>query len=104
MKKYRIATQARQDLNEISDDIGERNFPAAERVLKAWRETFSVLAAQPGIRMGRDDLNEGLHVFPGKRPANQYVICYYRIDDGIEISTILYGMQDWEKMFVRGER
>ncbi len=104
MKTYRLSHQARQDLYDITDYIAERNPSAAERVLHALRETFSILAAQPGIGLRRDDLCEDLHIHPGERPANQYVICYYVTDAGIEISDIIHGARDWEGMFTRDER
>lgn len=104
MSRYRLARQAEADLDEIVDYISVDNPDAALRVLDALQATFRSLASHPGIGQKRDDLRPGLRVFPGGSPAHRYVVCYYSINDGIEIATVIHGSRDWRGLFLRGER
>lgn len=104
MRSYRLARQADRDLEEIADFLGQRNPEAAIRVLAALRETFALLASSPLIGTPRDDLRPNLRVFRCANPGNAYVVFYYPLDKGVEISTIVHGSRDHLGMFVRGER
>ena len=104
MSTYRLSKQAEEDLEKITDDIAADNPAAAEEVIEAILRSLQTLARSPGIGQCRDDLRPGLHVFPAKRPAQNYVICYTPIDDGIEVTTVLHGRRDWFGLFERGER
>jgi plasmid stabilization system protein ParE len=87
----------------IARHIAADNPAASKRVLKALRETIGVLSRNPRIGMLRSDLREGLRVFPGKRPAHNYVILYYERVGRIEISAMIHGARNWEQMVSRGD-
>lgn len=103
MSIYRLSRQADQDLDGIADVIAEHNPSAAVRMLDALYDTFRSLAGSPGIGQRRDDLRANLHVFPGRRPAHNYVIFYYPIPDGIEVAAIIHGRRDWVAMWMHGQ-
>ena len=58
----------------------------------------------PDIGSLRDDLMPSLRMFTPKRPASNYIIFYYVILDGIEVSDVIHGARDWVTLFSRGER
>jgi plasmid stabilization system protein ParE len=103
-RSYSLAAQAKEDLAGIAEYIGANNPTAAERVLQALRDTFSAISATPHMGRARDDLQQGLRVFPGSRPAHNYVVFYYVRNNGVEISDVIHGTRDWEGMFTRGDR
>lgn len=104
MSIVRLSKQAEHDLDQIADWIAEHNPQAAVHVLNSLEETFRILAANPGIGRRREDLRPNLRVFPGKSPANNYVICYFPFDMGIQIATVIHARRDWIGMFERDER
>ena len=73
-------------------------------MIEALFQTLQTLAASSGIGQSRDDLRLGLHVFPAKHFAHNYVICYFLIEGGIEVATIVHGRRDWLGLFERGVR
>ncbi len=87
---------------DIASHIAIDNPAASKRVLKALRDSFSVLATNPRIGRLQDNLRAGLRVFPGRTPAHNYVILYYQRDHGIEVSAIIHGARDWAAMTARG--
>lgn len=104
MTAYQVSNQANRDLDDIEEEISNDNPAAAERVIEALFETFTSVARTPSAGQKRDDLMPGIRVFPGKRPANKYVVFYYETDVGIEISDVIHSARDWEELFARGER
>lgn len=104
MNVVRLSHQAEEDLNEIADYIANSNPHAADDVIEALFRTLQTLAANSGIGQSRDDLRPGLHVFPARHPAHNYVVCYFLIEGGIEVATVLHGRRDWLGLFERGER
>jgi toxin ParE1/3/4 len=104
MSVYRLSHQAEQDLNEIADHIANYNPKAADDVVDALLRTLQTLAANSRIGQSRDDLRRGLHVFPAKRPAQNYIDCYFIIEGGIEVATVLHGRRDWFGLLERGDR
>ena len=104
MSVYRLSHQAEEDLNEIADYIADSSPQAADEVIEALFQTLQTLAANCGIGQSRDDLRPGLHVFPARHPAQNYVICYFLIEGGIEVATIVHGRRDWLGLFERGVR
>ncbi|MEZ6059361.1 MAG: type II toxin-antitoxin system RelE/ParE family toxin [Planctomycetaceae bacterium] len=104
MSRYRLSRQADDDLEAIADWIARQNPAAADKVLDALLGSIRNLARNHGSGSLRDDLRPGLRIFPAKRPAQNYVICYYEIPDGIEVSTVLHSRRDWIGLFERGNR
>lgn len=102
--RYRISNRALADLNGIADYLGERNPNAASRVLQTLLNSFESLAESPAMGVLRDDLHPGLRIFSPSRPAHNYVICFYSLADGVEISDVIHGARDWPELFHSGDR
>jgi plasmid stabilization system protein ParE len=103
-RTYRLAKQAIQDLEAITDTIAEHNLTAAERVLDTLLSCFEFLAENPEAGTSRDDLHKGIRMFVPRSPAENYVVIYYPIRHGIEVSDVIHAKRDWEGMFLRKER
>lgn len=104
MTAYRLARQANADLETIVDFISKSDPAAAVRVLDKLLESFRLLAKERELGAARGDLTKNLRVFRPGRPAANYLVFYYPIDNGIEVSHVIHGAQDWLGMFQRGER
>lgn len=103
-RRYRISRRAHADLQGIASYIGERNPAAADRVIDALIGSFSALADSPEIGTKRDDLRLGLRVYSPPRPAQNYVVLFYRSDDSTEIAAVIHGARDWPELFSQGNR
>jgi len=101
MSHYRLSRQADQDLDEIAEYIARESPDAAWRVLEGLHDTLVLLSKNPDLGRLRDDLRPNLRLFPA---AQNYVICYYPLRDGIEVATIIHGRRDWAGLFERKER
>jgi toxin ParE1/3/4 len=95
MSRYRLAEQARADLDEIWLYIAEDNPSAADRFLDTLYERFLLLAGQPLLGRDRPELALNLRSLP----VGNYVIFYRPIDDGIEVVRVLHGARDIDAMF-----
>ncbi len=104
MSLYRLSRQADADLDDIADYVAADSPRAAIGILGALHDAFQTLAASPEIGNLRDDLMPSLRMFSPKRPASNYIIFYYVILDGIEVSDVIHGARDWVTLFSRGER
>jgi toxin ParE1/3/4 len=90
MKRLRISSLARLDLDENYDRIKRDKPSAATRWLKRTMDQFLSLAKNPQIGAARDEIR------PGLRSISQgnYVI-YYRIRNAdLEIVRVLHGARD----------
>ena len=103
MIRYRLSRQADQDLDEIAEYLGERSPEAAVRVLEALHETFTVLGQSPHLGTLRDDLRPHLRVFRCRKPADSYLVFYFPLADGVEISTVIHASRDYLGMFAQDE-
>lgn len=101
MSTYRLARQADDDLEKIADYLADQSPRSATGVLEALFDTFTLLASFPLIGPLREDLGPSLRVFPGRGSAHNYLIFYYPTDEGIEVSTIIYGTRDYLQIFER---
>jgi toxin ParE1/3/4 len=101
-KRFRLSHRAQADLEGVVDFLSERSLAATERVLDTLLNTFELLADNPMMGMNRDDPH--LRMFVPRRPAENFVIFYYPLSDGIEVSDVIHAAQDWVGMFDRGER
>ncbi len=102
--KFRLSRQARSDLEGIADYLAKSNPDAAERVLDTLLEAFEFLGENPLAGVARDDLHPHLRMFVPRRPATSFVVFYYPLRDGIEVSDVIHAAQDWIGMFEQGER
>lgn len=101
---YRISRRAHTDLQGIASYIGTRNPAAADRVIDALIGSFSTVADNPEVGTKRDDLRTGLRVYSPPRPAQNYVVLFYRSDTGIEIAGVVHGARNWPELFSQGDR
>ena len=98
MSRYRLSKNAEANLEEIA--IGPGN---AVAILEVLHDTFRVLADHPNVGTLREDLLPGIRVFSPPKPANDYVVFFYPVPDGIEVANVIHGSRDWIAMFARGE-
>jgi toxin ParE1/3/4 len=101
MNRYVLAPTARDDLQSIWDYIGlAHDSPqAANALIGRLEERFSLLASQPLMGELRDDLRSGLRVLS----AENYVILYYPMRDGVEIVGVIHGARDLKRLLKRGD-
>ena|SRR4028118_2212369 len=95
MNRFKLSTQAAQDLENIWTYIAQESEQAADALIDQIIQRFPKLAAFPDLGRKRDDLLEGLRSFPVK----SYVLFYRRTQEGIEIFRILHGRRDIESEF-----
>ncbi|MEN6449173.1 MAG: type II toxin-antitoxin system RelE/ParE family toxin [Thermoguttaceae bacterium] len=102
MNRYIIAPRAEADLQAIWDYIGiEHDSPdAAGNQLRRFHDKFAALASQPLMGERRDDLRPGLRIFV----ADNYVILYYPLCDGIEVVGVVHAARHIEWLFRSGQR
>jgi toxin ParE1/3/4 len=103
---FRLSQQAQEDIDAIWNYIAiENNNPAgARRVLNRFFDAFTFLAEHPGGGTAREDLRPNVRLFSPRRPAHNYVIFFYPIHGGIEISAVIHGARDYAALFLSGER
>jgi toxin ParE1/3/4 len=99
VNRYRVSRAADADLDEIA--VGPNN---AVAILDVLHETFRILADYPHVGTLREDLVPRIRVFSPPRHANDYVVFFYPMSDGVEIAAVIHGSRDWITMFARGER
>ena len=99
MAILRLSRQAKEDLVGIQERIASYNSSAAIRVIETIEEALELLATHPEMGSLRDDLDPDLRLFSLRHPAHNYIIFFYPISDGIEVSQIVHGATDWLSMF-----
>lgn len=95
MSRFKLSTQAAQDLEDIWIYIAQDSEQAADALIDEIIQRLPKLAAFPDMGRKRDDLLKGLRSFPVK----SYVLFYRRIQEGIEIFRILHGRRDIKSEF-----
>ena len=101
MNRYIVSRRALADLQAIWDYIGiEQDSPeAANRQLLRLYEKFTLLASQPLMGQLRDDLRPDLRIFV----ADNYVILYYPLRDGIEVVGVVHAARHIESLIQGGQ-
>ncbi|MBE8992302.1 type II toxin-antitoxin system RelE/ParE family toxin [Nostoc sp. LEGE 12450] len=99
MSRFRISTQAAQDIEDIWKYLAPNNLKAADKLFDILRESFPKLAKFPKMGRLQDEVAPFLRSFLVKN----YLIFYRLIDEGIEIVRILHGSQDIETIFQNDE-
>ena len=87
--------EAENDLDEIWLYIAQDNPQSADRFLDHINEKINGLAAFPKMGVSRDDIKEGLRVFP----VGNYLIFYFPLADGVDIVRVLHGSMEAERHF-----
>jgi len=85
--------EAENDLDEIWLYIAQDNPQSADRFLDHINEKIEQLAVFPKMGASRDDIKEGLRVFP----VGNYLIFYFPLTDGVDIVRVLHGSMEAER-------
>ena len=91
--RYVLTFQARQDLEEIAEYVAvESGLGLAELVVESLRQSFRLLAEEPGAGHVREDLVED----PAIRfwPVFSYLIAYAHEADPLGILCIVHGSRN----------
>ena len=99
MSRYTLSPGASEDLKAIYRYLADRNAPAAGRLREIFLERFRLLARHPLLGQARDDLADGLRMFP----AGSYVVLYRPAKVGITVAQILHSARDVDALFGRPE-
>lgn len=91
----RFRPAAIDDLDNILIYIAKENTQAALNVV-GLIETFCLqtLSDNPHIGASRDEVVQGLRIFP----VSSFLICYFVRDDHIDVARIVHGAQDYKKL------
>lgn len=87
--------EAENDLDEIWLYIAQDNPRSADRFLDHINEKINGLAYFPKMGASRDDIKDGLRVFP----VGNYLIFYFPLADGVDIVRVLHGSMEAERHF-----
>jgi toxin ParE1/3/4 len=90
VSQYRVSPLALQDLERISDYIGQRNPTAAVKLLERLFQSFKTLAKAPLLGEKRADLPGHPRVFC----VGNYLIVYDPLPDGIKVGRVVDARQD----------
>jgi len=95
MSRYRVAPEARADLDEVYDYVAKESLSAADELIETFQERFRLLATQPLMGQARPELGRSLHSFT----VGNYVIFYRPAEGGIEVAKIIHSARDIEALF-----
>ncbi len=90
-----FSPEARRDLVDAFEYVGEKSQAAAENLIRKVREIALKYVALPQMGRPREDLRPGPRSFVVK----PYVVFYRPLDDTIEIVRVLHGRRDIESIF-----
>jgi toxin ParE1/3/4 len=92
MKRYRVASAARDDLKRISHYIAiERESPqSAKRLREQFLEDFRRLAHHPFLGQACPEFGENLRIWP----VGNYIVLYVPQENGIDIVQVAHGARD----------
>lgn len=90
MSEPRITRQAQRDLEEIWDNLAQRNEEAADRLLEAIMEKVRFHARFPLTGRLRDDLAPHLR----SSAVDRHVVFFRPVDDTVEVLRVLHGSRD----------
>jgi len=95
MSRYRVAPEARADLDEVYDYVAKESLSAADELIETFQERFRLLATQPLMGQARPELGRSLRSFT----VGNYVIFYRPAEGGIEVAKIIHSARDIEALF-----
>lgn len=101
MANFILAPEVEGELLAIADYLAEHNPDAADRFIDAAYETFTKLAAFPGIGRQRRFRHARLQHVRSFRVNgfDEYLIFYGPLPDGIEVYHVFHGARDLERLF-----
>jgi len=87
--------RAAEDIAAVWDFIADDNPDAADHWVDQLDTQLRLLATQPLLGRGRDELAPGIRSFPFGR----YLVFYLPIGDGIDVVRVLHGTRDVDTAF-----
>ena len=94
---YILTAQAKQDLADIADVIAEQSGLApAERVVRELQQNFQLLAQQPDVGHGRDDITDDRAVRFWS--VYSYLIVFSPAARPLAVVRILHGSRDPQEL------
>lgn len=101
MKRYIVAPEAEQDLDDIKAYLTEEGgVRVARYVLKQIKDAVDFLSRTPGAGHNREDLTSAAVKFWA---VYSYMIIYKPVPRPIEIVRIVHGSRDMGRLFPPGE-
>jgi toxin ParE1/3/4 len=97
MARIVLTRRSRSDLAEIVLYIRRDNRAAAKRLLAEINRTLHRLAEFPKMGPLRPDLGKDLRSLP----VGNYILFYRPKKDGIELTRVLHGARDLQRIFKR---
>ena len=95
MNATEFSPKSVEDLEEILDFIAGDNPCRAINLVATLREQCEALTAFPGLGARRDNLAQGLRVFP----VGNFGIYYHTTETGVRIERILHAARDVDALF-----
>lgn len=95
MLRYRISESAESDLKSIWRFIARDDVDAASRFVLEVIDRFVLLGDNKLIGMSHDDLREDLRSIT----YGKYLIFYFPLRNGVEISRVLHSARDIRSIF-----
>jgi toxin ParE1/3/4 len=95
VKRFRVTRMAERDLDEIWSYIARDNVDAANHLVDALAERFSLISQAPKIGRNRNNLRPGLR----SHAVDNYVIYYQISDYRVEILHVIHGARDPQRVF-----
>jgi len=92
-----ISPLAREDVRSIYRYVASDNPAAARRLRAGFREKFRLLADQPLLGEGRDDLAPNLRMLT----LGNYIILYRPTDRSIDVVRVLHAARDIAALWPR---
>jgi toxin ParE1/3/4 len=94
--RYRVGTDAEQDLTEIFVYWAKRaGLKVAERLIDGITDRFWLLGEHPNAGISSEEIAAGVKRFP----AGKYLIYYRKTRWGIDILHIFHGARDQKRAF-----
>lgn len=85
------APRARQDLIAIWNYYAARNPDAADRLLDEIERVARLLAENPTMGVGRNELGAGVRTFVA---ARIFVVAYRVLEDGVDVLAVVHHARD----------
>lgn len=95
MDNFRLSVAATEDLESIWNYIAQGNLEIAGQFVFELTEHFILLGDFKLIGVSRENLRPGLRCLPYGR----YLIFYYPLKNGVEISRVIHSARDIETIF-----
>ena len=90
MKRYRLTALAQADIDSAWFYIAKDRPSAADRFVERLRRHFELLAENPLVGEGREDLGDSVR----QSTVGNYVVLYRSADGRVQIVRVVHGARD----------